>query len=396
MWTRRRWQSLRRTNAQGDSTRARPASGLGAFTLIELLVVVSIIALLISILLPSLASARDQAKAIKCSAQLSGLARGLGTYTAEFNDWIPGMNTSGVTMSAKKFSMPSNPNVIRDPSVPIQPHDWVTPLLSLEMDLPNNRAKRLQMVTDTYKCPAMAGITSIPYPDTFNQTKTPDKVDFEAESSWTALSYLMPANFQYWGTHYGPKPEINYPGQQIGRDDLHHQFPIYAKTVPDFFEVSYDSYTSRMERVGPPARKVFAADGTRFLAQSNLLDHDVAALPDYFGSFTSSGGWWGGSTAYGVRSGSKNWDGDAVSVGSESGGRNLGLSYRHRVRRGSISTDALSNKGAINAVFFDGHAEPMADQRSRKIDLWYPKGAWVDSDGEGEGMTTVGEGYVIP
>jgi len=50
------------------------------FTLIELLVVISIISLLISILLPSLSRARDQAKSVHCLARLKEFGNGLATY----------------------------------------------------------------------------------------------------------------------------------------------------------------------------------------------------------------------------------------------------------------------------------------------------------------------------
>ncbi len=54
------------------------------FTLIELLVVVAVIALLISIMLPSLGRAREQSRRTKCAAHLHAIGQGLATYLAEF------------------------------------------------------------------------------------------------------------------------------------------------------------------------------------------------------------------------------------------------------------------------------------------------------------------------
>lgn len=59
-----------------------------SFTLVELLVVVSIIALLISILLPSLKKARHQSKATVCLSNMRGLEIAHWTYMTEYNGWF--------------------------------------------------------------------------------------------------------------------------------------------------------------------------------------------------------------------------------------------------------------------------------------------------------------------
>ena len=59
------------------------------FTLMELLVVISIIALLMSILVPALATARDEAKKVVCASNLKNNALAFYLYAEDFNGRLP-------------------------------------------------------------------------------------------------------------------------------------------------------------------------------------------------------------------------------------------------------------------------------------------------------------------
>ena len=176
---------------RSNNTRSRkPIHG---FTLVELLVVISIIALLVSILLPALNKAREQAKVVVCKNNLHQMGIAISVYAAD-NDGhlVPGDNWSGTPIWEPAHE---GPNVGLD-HLPV----------NLGHLLEKKYIAMPQSNDHVFFCPAMESGQWLPDPYGFRYESLPTIIDIGKRGfdGWGDPTRLVNIGYIYRDTVDGP------------------------------------------------------------------------------------------------------------------------------------------------------------------------------------------------
>jgi prepilin-type N-terminal cleavage/methylation domain-containing protein len=102
---------------------SRGAVGSSGFTLVELLVVISIIALLLSILMPALGKAREQARVMSDAANCKQISTYLSIYQTEYNGSVPVILNQYATSATDGIPIPAQSRFL---SVALAPYSAET------------------------------------------------------------------------------------------------------------------------------------------------------------------------------------------------------------------------------------------------------------------------------
>lgn len=326
-------------NCEGAKMRS-PRTLHGGFTLVELLVVIGIIALLISILLPSLGKARKAANTVKCSANLRSILQGMQIYASQNNGSIPGSPHTTARFLYKDPVLGITDDAYGDGVCPtiIQSFDWSSPIARImgikfeEGSIASQRVRRFLQMRDMpqFVCPENE-ITAISF-------GSPGFTPGRMVSYNTALGFLLVRNT----TGSNPADRV---GLTIARTDWNPP----------------QGYNVKVSKVGDASRKIYIADGSRYSRNDVNPDASITYISSFGGAFSDQG-------AYGRFT-------NAWHRGLAAGNGQTGIDARFFwARHGQATKGAKGGSFRFNVGFFDGHVETLDDLSGSNPNFWFPKG----------------------
>jgi prepilin-type N-terminal cleavage/methylation domain-containing protein/prepilin-type processing-associated H-X9-DG protein len=312
------------------------------FTLIELLVVIAVIALLVSLLLPALGSARNLARQVACANGLRQIAIAQTTYAQENQEWLAGSpETSGFAAANGHFN-----------GIAVQTYDYIGPLAS-----------------------------HMGYQGPGEGLENPTEADRAERFNWYRQSLrfaICPSNNVLSVPHQAGDPWVS--GRMISYN-MSTQFTSSTKALPfgtgTFVNQDRSGYAPRMYQVGVALhQKVLVFEGHRYASRNEVPDFDPDIEGHYGGAFGGVGPW---------RNQSKELD--RFMAPGELGGMIPGANFndprfwgfRHGPRR---SDQQRGGKAYGNMAFFDGHAAVFDDGEATNPNFWFPSGTRLRSPNE--------------
>ncbi len=304
-----------------------------AFTLVELLVVIGIIALLLSILLPTLGKARAAAQTVACLSNMRTCGQAVNMYASQWNSCIPGagVNTGWMIANGTSDSAHFSPNLPQSGAIAYL--DWCGPLAEImHIPVPSSKMAKDRWARyrdiQVFTCPANTDIVCT----SFNTAPDMDAGPGVPIAYVTSKTFMLQA-------------ALTSPGVT---DQTRLSSGAGYWTLPS-------GYTPKLSKVHNGANKIYMGEGVKFFNGSSGPDYNLDVAPtnntptrdsgpysDY-GPFTLS------TAAY---------DRTVANGGVGIDGRIF--SYRHGTRKPGQKTGLYRS----NFLFFDGHAETLDEVAS--------------------------------